>query len=58
MLIVGIFKLLNFEFLNEIIVDINSLIINGIDFNEEYFEIKFLCIICDVLVKVFVKCVK
>lgn len=57
-LTVGISKPSNLEFLHETIADINSLITNGIDFNEEHFEIKLLCIICDAPAKAFVKCVK
>lgn len=42
-LTVGISKSSNLAFLNEAFAAIHSLITNGIDFNEEHFEIKLLC---------------
>lgn len=53
-LFVGIVKLLNLGFLNEIIIEFNNFINNGININEEYFWMKLFCVICDVFVKVFV----
>lgn len=46
------------EFFNEIIIEFNNLINNGININEEYFEVKLFCVICDVFVKILVKYVK
>jgi hypothetical protein len=57
-LTVGTSKPSNLEFLNETIIDLNNLITNGININEEHFEIRVLCIICDAPAKAFVKCVK
>lgn len=45
------------EFFNETIIEFNNLI-NGININEEHFEVKLLCVICDAPAKALVKCVK
>lgn len=57
-LTVGTSKPSNLEFLNETIIELNNLINNGININEEHFEVKLLCVICDAPAKAFVKCVK
>ena len=58
-LTVGTTKPSNLEFLNEAINDLNNLIINGININDEHFNIRILNIIyiCDAPAKAFVKCV-
>ena len=55
----GTTKPSNLEFLNEAINDLNNLIINGININDEHFNIRILNIIyiCDAPAKAFVKCV-
>ena len=53
---VGTTKPSNLEFLNEAINDLNNLITNGININDEHFNIRILNIICDA--QTFVKCVK
>ena len=54
-LTVGTTKPSNLEFLNEAINDLNNLIINGININDEHFNIRILNIICDAPAKAFVK---
>lgn len=46
-LTLGTSKPSNLEFLNETIIELNNLINNGININEEHFEVKLLCVICD-----------
>ena len=55
---VGNSKPSNLDFLNETIIDLNNLLINGFDYNERHFGVTLSCIICDAPAKAFVKRVK
>lgn len=55
---VGNSKPSNLDFLNETIIDLNNLLINGFDYNERHFGVTLSCIVCDAPAKSFVKRVK
>ena len=55
---VGKSKPSNLDFLNETMIDLNNLLINGFDYNERHFGVTLSCIICDAPAKAFVKRVK